>query len=299
MGKCQSCCETPGNSASSRYSSTPQSVSTAGTYRGRAGSQPQVINSDPGGGDVLSHLTSSRQPQPMSDKKMFTPYPKLPPIKKHSNGDNKRLSFISRDYSESKIQALFEQYKEPGEDAILAEGIEKFCSDLDVNPDEFIVLVLAWKFQAKTMCKFTREEFVNGCKAIKADSIKGIQGRFTDILKEVKDKQKFKELYRWTYKFGLDAETGQRTLPIDMTISLWKLVFSQTEPPIVQRWLEFLEVHPNIRGIPRDTWDMFLNFTEQVGDDLGSYDDTEAWPSLFDDFVENENDRQNQNVKTL
>lgn len=41
---------------------------------------------------------------------------------------------------------------------------------------------------------------------------------------------------------------------------------------------------------------MFLNFAESIGDDLGAYDDAEAWPSLFDDFVEYENDQMNQNI---
>ena len=42
---------------------------------------------------------------------------------------------------------------------------------------------------------------------------------------------------------------------------------------------------------------MFLNLIEAVGDgDLSSYDDSEAWPSLFDDFIEHENDKANQNV---
>lgn len=185
------------------------------------------------------------------------------------------------------------------EEAILAEGIEKFCSDLQVNPDEFIVLVLAWKFNAETMCKFTKEEFVTGCKVLKVDSIKGIQSKFTDLLNEVKNKQSFKEFYKWTYKFGLEIETGQRTLPSDMAMGLWKLIFSQNQPPVIEQWIEFLEEHPSIRGIPRDTWDMFLNFVEQVGDDLSTYDDTEAWPSLFDDFVEYQNDKQNQNVKSF
>ena len=41
---------------------------------------------------------------------------------------------------------------------------------------------------------------------------------------------------------------------------------------------------------------MFLNLIEAVGDgDLSSYDDSEAWPSLFDDFIEHENDRANRN----
>lgn len=43
---------------------------------------------------------------------------------------------------------------------------------------------------------------------------------------------------------------------------------------------------------------MFLNFTEIVGNDFSSYDDNEAWPTLFDDFVEYENDQTNQNYET-
>ena len=72
-------------------------------------------------------------------------------------------------------------------------------------------------------------------------------------------------------------------------------VFSQREPPLLGRWLTFLQEHPEIRGIPRDSWNMFLNLVESVGNDLSLYDDTEAWPSLFDDFVEFENDKANQN----
>ena len=33
-------------------------------------------------------------------------------------------------------------------------------------------LVLAWKFEAEVMCRFTRQEFIQGCKAMNVDSIK-------------------------------------------------------------------------------------------------------------------------------
>lgn len=292
MGKCQSCCEPPGSSTETRFTNTHSPDYKLSQH---------VISKDTDKvtGDQGFTSMSTGKSSASSEKKMFTPYPKLPPIKKQSNGEGKRLSFISRDVSESKILTLFELYRDADEDVILAEGIEKFCSDLQVNPDEFIVLVIAWKFNAETMCKFTKEEFVSGCKGLKVDSIKGIQSKFTDLLSEVKNKQSFKEFYKWTYKFGLDIDTGQRTLPCDMAMGLWKLIFSQNEPPILEHWIEFLEEHPSIRGIPRDTWDMFLNFVEQVGDDLSTYDDTEAWPSLFDDFVEYQNDKQNQNVKSF
>lgn len=169
--------------------------------------------------------------------------------------------------------------------------------DLQVSPDEFKVLVFAWKLNAEQMCRFTRSEFVQGLRAIRADSPKSIQARLPELVAEISDDpEQFKDLYRFTFRFGLDTAAGQRILPADMAVVLWRLVFTVREPPILARWLRFLERHPLIRGIPRDTWNMFLNFAECVGADLSSYDDNEAWPSLFDDFVEYENDHTNQNV---
>ena len=50
------------------------------------------------------------------------------------------LTLESRSYSDSKIVALFEKYKDEEEDSILSEGIEEFCIDLQLKPDEFKVL---------------------------------------------------------------------------------------------------------------------------------------------------------------
>ncbi len=152
------------------------------------------------------------------------------------------------------------------------------CRDLELKPEDFKVLVVAWKFGAEQMCRFSREEFFNGMREFKVDSMKGIQGRLPEVVAEtLADPNKFKDLYRFAFKFGLDSEIGQRILGVDMAVSLWKVVFSQREPAILSRWISFLEKHPShIRGIPRDTWNMFLNFVETVGSDMSSYDDTEV-----------------------
>ncbi len=334
MGQCLSCCDDDqhptqnGHTVSSPAAKAlvPDSLETAPMTKYRPQALPMPVSS-PGQAELgvefgtgglpasdmgsRSSIGSGHETDPLyvtrvgvngADKKLFSQYPKLPPIRKPSGPDSKRTSFssnlsLTREVSETKINALFEQYKDPDEDCILADGIEKLCSDLEVRPEEFRVLVLAWKFDAETMCRFSRTEFVNGLKKLRVDSIRGVQSRFPDMIEEVQNKQAFRDLYKWTYKFGLDSDLGQRTLPADMAISLWQLVFSCRNFPMLDRWLNFLENHSEIRGIPKDTWDMFLNFLEAIGDDLSTYDDTEAWPSLFDDFVEWENDRQNQNVK--
>lgn len=148
------------------------------------------------------------------------------------------------------------------------------------------------------MCRLTKLEFVTGLRSLRAENARTLHQRLTEVTSEVITRPDlFKDLYRFTFKFGL--EPGQKVLPVDMAVSLWSLVFIKRRPPVLDRWLGYLEDRPDeIRGITRDTWNMFLTFTEVVGEDLDSYDDNEAWPSLFDDFVECENDKANQNVKS-
>lgn len=139
----------------------------------------------------------------------------------------------------------------------------------------------------------TRKEFFEGCKAIQADSLEGICSRFPCMLLDAQGEENFKDLYRFTFQFGLDAEEGQRSLQRDIAIALWRLVFTQDTPAILEHWLDFLAENPSgIRGISRDTWNMFLNFTQAIGPDLSNYSEDEAWPSLFDTFVDWELERR-------
>lgn len=200
--------------------------------------------------------------------------------------DIRRSLNVKPEYDESKIEAMFQKYKDDEEEAILDDGMEKFCQDLSVNPTEFVVLVLAWKFNASKMCRFTRSEFVEGCKQLKVDSVRSIRQKLDELEKDVrKNSEDFRELYRFTFGFGLDVDEGQRVLPTNMAVPLWRLVFGDKTPEYMDKWYAFLE-EKAVRAIPRDTWNMFLHMTEVIKGDLSNYDESEAWPSLFDDFVE-------------
>ena len=90
-----------------------------------------------------------------------------------------------------------------------------------------------------------------------------------------------------TFPFVLDSEEGQRSLLQDIAIALWRLVFKQHTPSILEGWLDFLGETPSgVRSISQDTWNIFLNFTQAIGPDLSNYSEDEAWPGLFDTFVE-------------
>lgn len=126
------------------------------------------------------------------------------------------------------------------------------------------------------MCKFTRQEFIYGLKNLNATTIPELQMRLKQIVEKLEtDADLFKQLYRFTFNFGLDE--GSRILSLDMAIDLWKLVFTVHKPAndLLERWLNFLSKENSYRGIQRDTWLMFQNFAECF--DITSYDSDEAW----------------------
>ena len=197
------------------------------------------------------------------------------------------LSLPGTSNKQELLEKYFTQYRDDNEDAILAEGMEKFCSDLGVDPTEYIVLLLAWKFEASQMCRFTHEEFINGCQKMRVHDAKSLRSRFPEMKEEVKEPEKFKSLYRFTFTFGLDQSTGQRSLPVNMAVPLWELVFEQNRTKILTDWCKFLK-DTDVKGISRDTWNLFLPFSLTINPDFSNYDESEAWPSLFDDFVEHQ-----------
>lgn len=247
-----------------------------------------VTKSNPGA------VISSEQPQADTKTKAnsadvkFPRYPVLPLIEKSqspaitcSNGDTLAQG------DSSAIMNLYNRYVDCELGFISAEGIERLCNDLDISPEDFRILVLAYCLGAEVMCRFTEDEFVTGCKKLNVTDVASMKASIPTLVQSVAGSG-FPPFYRWTYKFALEPDSGQRSILVDLAISLWRLVFTNNEPVHLNRWLVFLEQSPTVRSISKDTWDMFLIFVDQIKDDLSVYDDTEAWPSLLDEFVEQE-----------
>ena len=102
-------------------------------------------------------------------------------------------------------------------------------------------------------------------------------------------------MYTWAYEFALDSKAGQKSITTECAIQLWRMVYRQEQlPDIFERWVAFLEAKPGIKSITKDTWNMFPEFGE-IGTNLSHYDHEQAWPSVFDDFVDYEKDRLGSN----
>jgi len=113
------------------------------------------------------------------------------------NKTNIRLNNFATKSFQTRVQKLFDMYKDAVEDLILIDGIERLCSDLQMSPEEFRILILAWKCDAHQMCRFTRAEFLNGCHALQADSVSLMKNKLSDVANDLNyNTEEFKSLYR-------------------------------------------------------------------------------------------------------
>ncbi|CAA7399308.1 unnamed protein product [Spirodela intermedia] len=182
-----------------------------------------------------------------------------------------------------RLEELYQRYKDPYGDMIMVDGITQLCSDMQVDPQDIVMLVLSWHMKAATMCEYSREEFIGGLQSLGVDSLEKLQEKIPALRTELKDEQKFREIYN--FAFGWAKEKGQKSLALDTAIGMWQLLFAEKNWPLVDEWCQFLQVRHN-KAISRDTWSQLLEFAKTVDPSLTNYDPEGAWPYLIDEFVE-------------
>ncbi|XP_022868436.1 DCN1-like protein [Olea europaea var. sylvestris] len=172
---------------------------------------------------------------------------------------------------------------DPYADMILVDGITLLCTDLQVDPQDIVMLVVSWHMKAATMCEFSKQEFMGGLQSLGIDSLDKFRERISFMRSELKDEQKFREIYN--FAFGWAKEKGQKSLALDTAIGMWQLLFAEKQWPLVDHWCQFLQARHN-KAISRDTWSQLLEFARTVDHAFSNYDPAGAWPYLIDEFVE-------------
>ncbi|KAF8624039.1 hypothetical protein AX15_006062 [Amanita polypyramis BW_CC] len=210
--------------------------------------------------------------------------------------------------STSKLSALFETYKDPDGSDITIDGTIKLCEDLKVDPEDVVLLAIAYELKSPGIGMWTKQGWVQGWKNIGCDTIEGMQSALDRLRgKLVSEPRYFEKVYNYTFDFA--RTEGQRSLALDTAQAFWSLLLShgskggalttksdgdddvemtgegEWEERYTQWWFEFL-VEKRVRGVSKDVWVMLLEFIRTIDSQFSNYDAEGAWPSTIDDFVE-------------
>ncbi|KAJ3881426.1 defective in Cullin neddylation protein 1, partial [Lentinula edodes] len=212
--------------------------------------------------------------------------------------------------STSKLNASFDEYKDPDSEDITINGTIKLCEDLEKDPEDVVLLAVAYELKAPEIGRWTRKGWVDGWKANGCDSLpamKNAVARFGHQLST--DSAYFRKVYLYTFDLG--RTDGARSLAMETAQAFWSLLIphglkggalshiSSTDsdddvdmngaegwrPEYTDWWFEFLNEKGG-KGVSKDTWSMFLDFMRSIDAKFEKYDMEAAWPSTIDYFVE-------------
>lgn len=115
--------------------------------------------------------------------------------------------------STQKLNTLFDGYKALGseDDNISIDGTIKLCEDLGVDPEDVVLLAVAYELKAPGVGIFTRDGWRNGWRSLGVDSVSGMRSALTRLRKTLaSDFSYFRKVYLYTFDFA--RSEGQRSL---------------------------------------------------------------------------------------
>ncbi|BES93925.1 DUF298 [Nesidiocoris tenuis] len=187
-------------------------------------------------------------------------------------------------FSQKRCLAWFREYTTPDEPELLGpDGMEKFCEDIGVEPENVVMLVLAWKMNARQMGFFTMQEWLRGLTEIQCDTIHKIQNKLDYLRSLLNDPTSFKSIYRYAYDFARQ-DKDQRSMDMETAKAMLQLLLGKHWSLFSQFGI-FLD-DSKYKVINKDQWYNILEFSRTISTDLNNYDVDGAWPVMLDEFVD-------------
>jgi len=210
-----------------------------------------------------------------------TPPPTKPsPEKANVNSSTKPKEDISV-FSLQRLEALFDKYKDE-DDQIGPNEMEKLCQDVGVDPEDPVMVVIAYHLKCKEMGYFQRDEFVKGFETLQCDTIDKIKMQIPRLKKELEDSTKFQAIYRFAFQFAKENE--QKCIGIEIAQGLLNLLIVDRYP-VAKSFIEYLKEQDQYKVVNADQWASLLEFCKAIQPDFSNYDENGAWPCILDEWV--------------
>jgi len=191
----------------------------------------------------------------------------------------------SSSFSSKRCNAFFNEYASTDDpDIINPYGIEKLCTDLSVNPEDPVTLVLAWKMGAEQMGYFSRKEWMKGLQDLQCDSLVKLRSKLDYLRNLLYETHTFKDIYR--YAFDFCKEKDQRSLDMETARAMMKILLHGIRKWALFPFFDTFLSESKYKVINKDQWSNVLEFSRTVSNDLSNYDEDGAWPVMLDEFVD-------------
>uniref|UniRef100_A0A673T8M2 DCN1-like protein n=1 Tax=Suricata suricatta TaxID=37032 RepID=A0A673T8M2_SURSU len=119
--------------------------------------------------------------------------------------DSTRIKTEEEAFSSKRCLEWFYEYA--GTDDIVGpEGMEKFCEDIGVEPENVVMLVLAWKLDAQNMGYFTLQEWLKGMTSLQCDTTEKLRNALDYLRSLLNDSTNFKLIYRYAFDFARQSK---------------------------------------------------------------------------------------------
>ncbi|CAM9950426.1 unnamed protein product [Ectocarpus sp. 6 AP-2014] len=184
-----------------------------------------------------------------------------------------------------KLDAWFDRYSDADEkDSILDDGIQQFYTEVG----DLVVLIISWKMEAEEMCVYSREEWRRGMSKMGVSSTRQLRQKARDgegggVVVDDRRSPTFREFYMFCFEYA--KERGKKSIELDVCLSVWELVLTGPEFPLLKDFSEYL-LGAKVPVVTKDMWAQTLAFFCQVDPDLSNFDEGDAWPVVVDEFVE-------------
>lgn len=136
-----------------------------------------------------------------------------------------------------------------------------WCEDLQVDPNDPVMLAVAHLCQAKDMGKFDRKGWVEGWKSARKDTLPGQQEHVNLLRSSLSsDPQYYRKIYAYTFDYARGTEnTNVRVLPLDTAAALWDLLLPHAPELMFQPDSAFnFHSNPDFAQTSLDQWKSFL-----------------------------------------
>uniref|UniRef100_A0A1A9WRG8 Defective in cullin neddylation protein n=1 Tax=Glossina brevipalpis TaxID=37001 RepID=A0A1A9WRG8_9MUSC len=172
-------------------------------------------------------------------------------------------------FSHKRCLAWFREYTNPDEpDTLGPDGMEKFCEDIGVEPENVVMLVLAYKMGATQMGFFSQYEWLKGLTELECDSAAKMQSKLDYLKNILNDPNVFKSIYRYAYDFAKDSD--QRSMDTATAKAMLQLLLGK-HWPLYTQFAQFLD-QSKYKVINKDQWCNILEFSRTINNDLTNYD---------------------------